>query len=113
MDFKLNLEQILDKAKKLVKNVIFIGTGMVDELKTHPVSWDANFSYSNKDKKEYGCIAKSVCENVGVEFVEIWPELEKTGIEKVLDKDGVHFNAVGHKLIFQKVKTFLESKELV
>lgn len=99
--FKQNINEIINRGKKITKNLIFIGFKNVDELRTAPVYWK-DIYYLNSEIKKYGEVIKEVCEENKILYLDIFGLLENADLE-----DGLHPNAKGHEKIFQKVKDFL------
>jgi lysophospholipase L1-like esterase len=99
--FEENLIKIINRAKKITENIIFIGFKNVDESKTTPVSWK-DIYYVNSEIKKYNDKMKEVCEKNNVLFLDIFGLLNKQDFE-----DGLHPNASGHEKIFAQVKDFL------
>ena len=99
--FKKNLENIIEKAKKITSNIIFIGFKNVDESKTTPVSWK-DIYYVNSEIKKYDEAMRDVCKENNIPYLDIFGLLENNDFE-----DGLHPNTKGHEKIFRKVKDFL------
>ena len=110
--FKENLKKLIHLTRKFSSNIIFIGLTPVDELKTTPISWNANKYYKNKYIQEYNQIIKQVCEENEIYFIEIFENWIKTDYKKLLE-DGVHPNSEGHKKIFEIVRDFLKEKKII
>jgi lysophospholipase L1-like esterase len=98
--FEKNLEELIKKAKKFSKHLIFLGLPKVDEKETIP--WDENGSYDNKTIERYNSVLKKICEDKKVYFISNEDLSEKKDLH-----DGVHANSEGHRKIFEKVKSFL------
>ena len=105
--FKLNIEEIIKRAKKIVGKIIFVGFKNVDESKTMPVSW-INLYYKNENIKKYNEIMKNICEKEKVFFVDIFGFLEKEDFY-----DGLHPNSAGHQKIFEIVRNFLIENKIL
>ncbi|MDD5252088.1 MAG: GDSL-type esterase/lipase family protein [Patescibacteria group bacterium] len=99
--FQANLEEIIRRAQKISRQVLFIGFKNVDESRTKPVSWQDVY-YTNQNISRYNEIMKTVCAESGIPFLEVFGALTNEDLE-----DGVHPNARGHEKIFERVKTFL------
>lgn len=111
-EFKINIQKLIDLAKKYTKDIIFVGVLPFDESKTTPIPWDTLKEFWNKNGQKYNDIIKNVCEKNNVIFVELldkWKTLEY----KELLKDGLHPNSEGHKLIFEEVKKTLSSESII
>lgn len=95
--FRSNIKEIIKKAKKITKNIIFMDLKNCDESKTMPVSW-ADIYYANENIMKYSGIMQEVCKKNNVLFLDIKP-LNNNDFE-----DGLHPNATGHEKIFIQVK---------
>lgn len=104
--FRGNLEEIIKRAKKITKNIIFMDLKNCDESKTMPVSW-INIYYTNENIQEYSKIMEEVCREYGVTFLDINP-LDDQDFD-----DGLHPNAKGHEKIFNQVRDFLTEKRWI
>lgn len=105
--FRKNLEEIIRKAKNITSNIIFIGFTNVDETKTMPVSWK-DIYYVNSEIKKYNEAMRDVCKENQVPYLDIFGLLENEDFE-----DGLHPNTMGHKKVFEKVKSFLEENKWI
>lgn len=105
--FRKNLQEIIRKAKNITPNIIFIGFKNVDETKTMPVSWK-DIYYVNVEIKKYDEAMKDVCKENNIPYLDIFGLLKNEDFE-----DGLHPNTLGHKKIFEKVKSFLEEKKWI
>jgi lysophospholipase L1-like esterase len=105
---RINLEEIIGKAGKITRNIIFIGPANVDESKTMPWGHLRNLYFTNANIKKYIGIMKDVCAKNNI------PSLDIFGILRDEDlSDGLHPNASGHQKIFEKVKNFLLERKMI
>ncbi len=106
--FRENLIELIGLARKKVDKILFLTPTPVDESKTMPIPWKTDTYYTNENIRKYSQIAREVCEERGVPFIDI------TGLfGKATDEffhDGLHPNSKGHQRIFEVVKQFLEEK---
>ena len=105
--FKLNLEEIILRAKKITDKIIFIDLKNCDESKTAPVPW-RDIYYLNNDLGEYNKIMQDVCEANSVLCIDTFGLLENSDFE-----DGIHPNASGHQKIFEKVRDSMLQMKLL
>lgn len=98
--FKKNLEEIIDRAKKITSNIVFFDLKNCDESKTMPVPW-IDIYYTNENIKKYNDIMKDVCREQGVSFLELEP-LDNDDFD-----DGLHPNAKGHEKVYLQLKKYL------
>lgn len=98
-EFKDQLTVLLEKAEKLTRDVTIIGLFNVDEeIK--------DYSYKNEEIKKYDKIVKEIANERNLVFVETFGLLTKEN----LFIDGLHPDANGHKKIFEKVLSAINSK---
>ncbi len=98
--FEKNLNEIINKARKITQNIIFIGFKNCDETKTTPVSW-ADIHYLNADLTEYDAVMRKVCDQQSVPYCDI-ADLPTEDFY-----DGIHPTSLGHEKIFVQVRDFL------
>lgn len=99
--FEKNLREIIEKAKEITQNIIFIGFKNCDETRTTPVSW-CDFFYTNEQIEKFNSIMRKVCEENQVLFLDVYSLLEAEDLF-----DGLHPSTSGHEKIFVKVQSFL------
>ena len=104
--FKNNVVELIQQAKILAK-VAVISVYPIDDSRTSPVSWD-NIYYLLADAKIYTQAAKEICQKTEIPYLDIFNQWIKTDYEKYLYEDGLHTNSLGHKIIFEELKKFLE-----
>jgi lysophospholipase L1-like esterase len=108
-DFKNNLIELVRQAREFTDKIVFVGIGQVDESKVMPIPWgEKNRFWDNKNIEIYNNIIKEVCNNEKLDFIDL---KEVIGLEDLYD--GLHPNTEGHKKIFETVKMFLKSKDLI
>jgi len=105
--FENNIKEIIQRAKKITTNIIFIGGEKCDETKTNPVEWD-NIYWTVDAIKKYNEIMKEICLKGNVLFLDVFDLLDINDLE-----DGLHPNASGHAKIFSRVKEFLISQNWI
>ena len=100
--FENNIQELIKKAKKYSKKIVFLGLTPVDESKTNPLPWNKNAFYKNNKIQKYDNIIKEVCKRNSIHFIEISNNFAKTDY-KILLHDGLHPNTKGHEKIFEIV----------
>ena len=103
--FEKNMVKIVKIAKKFTKNIILLGTKIVDEKKTCPVNWDKNLFYKNDDIHEYDLVLEKVARIEGVKYLKMSDLLEINDLS-----DGLHPNSKGHEKIFFRVRDFIKKE---
>lgn len=97
--FKSNISELTDLAKKITNKIVFIGPTIVDESKTMPVPWDgAVHYYSNANLEKYGSAIKEFCEKNSLDYINMNKIVQTQDLE-----DGLHPNSGGHEKIFKTV----------
>ena len=107
-EFRDNLNQLIEKAKRYTQQVVFIGLSRVDDIKAQLVWWSRKGSYLNEVINKYDAVLKSVVEEKNCFYVEV----ADIFVDKSLLSDGVHPNSEGHRKLFAKVKESLLKHEL-
>jgi lysophospholipase L1-like esterase len=101
-EFEKNIRELIKQARAITKNIYFVGFTPVDESKTQPTSFSPDVSYTAGLVLEYNQKLESICEEEGIQFIDIYKELMKSNLNDFLC-DGVHPNTEGHKKIFELV----------
>jgi lysophospholipase L1-like esterase len=100
-EFEVNIQRMIERAKKITTNIICMGFKNVDESRTAPVFWKEIY-YLNSEIKKYNERMKDICRKNDVLYLDIFGLLNNEDLE-----DGLHPNQNGHEKIFAKVKEFL------
>jgi acyl-CoA thioesterase I len=108
LQFKENLEKLIEKAKKYSDKVIFVGLTRVDESKVMPTSWTGDKFYDNENIAEYDVIIEKICEKHKLSYISTLDLLKDSDLD-----DGLHPNSEGHKKMFLRIKDYLFTNKLV
>ena len=108
--FRANLRKIIQKAKKNSTKIIFVGFQPVDEQRVDP--WKQNKSYKMEYIEKYDKIARKVCTDTNIHFIDILSSFKQSNYRKLL-YDGLHPNSEGHRKIFELVRDFLNKQKLI
>lgn len=103
-NFKRNLEDIVEKCRIEVEQVILLGLTPVDESKTDLLPDEPKASYMNTEIEEYEDVIREVSEEKSAKFVPLFDRLNDDLWDEML-WDGVHPNSEGHERIFEIVKS--------
>lgn len=103
--FSASIPKLVESARAITPNVIFLGSTRVDESKTQPIPWRKNVFYSNAEIERYEKVIKDVCVKENIQFLNMADLLENTDVS-----DGLHPNEVGHQKIFERVRDSLKGK---
>ena len=102
-EFDENISKLIEKARKITKNIMFVGLTGVDENKVMPIPWDKIKYYENEIIRGYDQAISDVCKRNSIPFVGLFGLLDIGDLE-----DGLHPNSNGHTKIFEKVKPEVE-----
>lgn len=103
--FEENLQKLIDQAKDITDDIIFLGLFGLDESKTMPTPWNLNKYYDNENIKLYNAKIEEVAKKNIIDFIDMIGLLDKDHLE-----DGLHPNDEGHKQIFMKVRDHLVNR---
>jgi len=106
--FESNLLELINQAKKLTKQIIFIGLTDIDESKTMPIPWNTTKYYDKEKVNLYNAKIKEICEKNNLKFIEMQGLLDNDDLE-----DGLHPTAKGHEKMFLRVKDFLIENKII
>ncbi len=107
-EYKNNITKLLKLARNYAEKVLFVGLNQVDEARTCPIFWNKEVYFKNSAVKQYDQIAKEVCFEKKVDFIDLINQLDSD-----LLQDGLHPNAEGHEKIYQIVKEFLIKNKVI
>ncbi|MCX6745338.1 MAG: GDSL-type esterase/lipase family protein [Candidatus Parcubacteria bacterium] len=110
--FKMNLEQLTELAKKYSSKIVFVDLFPIDETKTSPVPWHAEKFYKNENIAINNNIIKEFCQQNKLLFINIYDHFSKTEYLKLLD-DGLHPNIEGHKQMYELIKEVLIKNNII
>lgn len=106
IEYKDNMEELLQKMKSQVDHILCVSFTPVDEAKTTPMKKGGSY-YWNKRIQEFNKAFNEVCDKESIQFVSITVDQEEWK-KNYLYKDGLHPNQKGHQLIFENVYPHLE-----
>lgn len=107
--YRNDLEKIIETVKKYSSKLLFVGLPPCEEDKTTPVFW-ADIYYTNERILMFDKVAREVCAGHQIPYVSTF-EFMRDEMERgrELFVDGLHPNDAGHELIFNLVRTALDS----
>lgn len=107
--FKKNILNLIKKAKKHTKRIIFVGLLPVDEDITNPFE---DTYFTNKRQKEYNNIIEECCKQENIDFIDLIDNWLKRKYKNLFE-DGLHPNSKGYEKMYKIIKDFLVEKELI
>ncbi len=108
-EFRQNLSDIFEKAKKYTRHIVFVGLAKGSDLETIPLKRSTTGKcYSKLGVKKYDGYIKSFSAEKNTPFVDIFSILTDGDFD-----DGLHPNIQGHSKIFQAVKKTLHGQGML
>lgn len=106
-DSMLYFSKIVEELRHMKIQVIVLGMFPIDESRTTPFE-DSGLYFVGTDQLELHKAQKTWCEENGIEMLDI---LDHWGNKNIADYsfEGLHPNSDGHRLIFEIVKSKLQS----
>ena len=112
-EFEKNIRKCVKISRKYSEKIVFMDLVPVVDAKVDPIPWEPNHSYRNKYIWEYREILKNICEQEKVHFIDAYDKLLASSDYMHSLKDGVHPNDIGHEILFEIIKGYLEEKKLI
>ncbi|MCL1125826.1 GDSL-type esterase/lipase family protein [Shewanella surugensis] len=103
--FMSSMEKLIDEAQSLSPVLMLTGVPFI-ESKTMPYL-QSNSYYLSSDAEYYSQGLRDVCAKKGAMLLDFFQLWETVPLEEVLHSDGLHCNALGHKLLFEQLKRFI------
>lgn len=103
-EFRQNIWDLEEIAKKYTNDVAFIGLTPVDESRTNPLSWEPDAIYKNEYIEKYDAVIKEFCTSRNIPFIDIFNGMKELEVSKLLE-DGIHPNQEGHKVMEEIIRT--------
>ena len=99
--FKENYKLILKKVENLSDKVYVLGLTRVNEDLMNPSPYD-DVSFLNSKIDEYDAIIKSLCKDMGVQYISMMDVIENNDLI-----DGIHPNDKGYAKMYNNINKFL------
>lgn len=109
-EYKQNLQKMITKAKDR-GNVILVGLTAIDESRLSPIPWFPEYSHLQIDRDKYDDALKELANENGCMYIPT----EDLFLNKKAEllPDGLHPNAAGHRLIYERVKNELKNANIL
>jgi len=108
-EYEQNVHTILSGAIKAVKQVYFVGLTRVAEFNVGISYEGKKYEFYNKEIEKYDRAVERVCGELNVTYISIGG----FDTSKMIMWDGIHPNAEGHRLIFERVKETLKKEGIL
>jgi len=109
--YQAHLEQMVIYAKEQCAGVILLGLAPIDDTGLDPIPWHSTHAYRNSEVKKYNKVIENVAQANDISFISLNNIFGNKVTE--LTVDGIHPNAEGHRLIFERVKEALEKEGIL
>ena len=106
-----NLEKIISTARQYLKTIVIVGIAPVYETRVQPMPWKVTHGYGNEVINKYNAALQQLATTSGIRFIDMDSVYQNR--ESDFLPDGIHPNAAGHELIFQKVKEALVEESII
>lgn len=109
--YEENVKELITISKKYANKVVILGLLPIVEEMVQPMPWAQDRSHSEKDVLAFDQILKKVCEGESIAYFHmqnVYGEERKKYLH-----DGIHPNAEGHQLIFERVRHVLEKEGIL
>ncbi|MCX6804375.1 MAG: GDSL-type esterase/lipase family protein [Candidatus Diapherotrites archaeon] len=109
--FTRNIQDILQKSKKMPSKTAFIGLPPVDEARVNKRERGEQF-FTNTHITEFNNIIKNACKKEKIPFLDINKRMLAEDYTAMLS-DGLHPNSKGYDFMFKIIKEFIEENDLL
>ncbi|MEX0916940.1 MAG: GDSL-type esterase/lipase family protein [Candidatus Paceibacterota bacterium] len=112
VDFKETLKEIIKKAKQYPNlQIVCMGLLSINQSQLDPLPWGPEVAYRESEVKRFNSAIEETAKEEEIPFIPLHDVFGER--YKDLLPDGLHPNAEGHKLIFERVKEYLEKLNLI
>lgn len=101
-----NLEKVIEELQALNMKIVFVGLSSVYESRIQPMSWKPTHGYSNQIIAERNTLIQVLATQNNSTFIDMSEVFESK--EETVLPDGIHPNAKGHQMMFERIKAELE-----
>lgn len=109
--YKDNLLRLSEITKAKGADLVFVGLTPVDS-RVDPIPWKQSAVYRLEFVKEYDGIIKSVCEEQNIPYIDLLNKFDGKDYQTLLT-DGLHPSTLGHKIMFEEIRSYLTQNELL
>jgi acyl-CoA thioesterase-1 len=105
-----NIENIISETADLYGRVVLVGIAPVFDERIQPMAWKPTHGYSNAAIVTYNEAIRAFAEKHNLLFIDMDGVYDDPG---ACLPDGIHPNAAGHQMMFERIKTELEAVKLI
>ena len=112
-EFEKNLRECIRIARNYSEQIVFMDLVPVVDAKVDPIPWEPSRSYRNKYIRKYQEVLKKVCKEEKVYFIDAYDKLLASSDYMHSLGDGIHPSDIGHEILFEMIKDYLEENEII
>lgn len=109
-DFMSNMRSMIKKAQEKGR-VVLVGLPGLDESILTPIPWFREYSHLQKDRAAYDAVLQELSAELECVYIKTHDIFD--GQTNDLLTDGLHPNAEGHRLMYERVKAELEAEGIL
>ena len=106
--FQSNIQELIRQARAFTDTIIFVWLTPIDQFLTRPIPWRTTKYYDEENITSYDSSIRNICIEQSLLYIPMLDVIEKTDL-----CDGIHPNAIGHEKMFQRIKDFLISHNIL
>lgn len=106
-----NIRKTISVAEQFCEKVVIVGIAPVVDDRIQPMAWKPTHGYSNEVISLYNEKLSSIAREGGYVFIDL-SDVYEGNVNDCLP-DGIHPNAHGHRLIYERVKKALEVENIL
>ncbi len=109
--YKKTLQKMVDLVQSLSCQALFVGLTPIEQEKLDPIPWKKDFAYRTDEIIKFDIVMSKVATDNKIGFVSMQNVF---GAEpQTCLSDALHPNAMGHQLMFLRVKDYLEKEKII
>jgi lysophospholipase L1-like esterase len=109
--YKEKLQQMVIHARDNGSRILLVGLAPIDDTRLDPIPWHNTHAYRKQEVKKYNDAIQEVGKTNDVPFVSLKNIFGEEPSKYLID--GIHPNAEGHRLIYERVKAALEKESVL
>lgn len=109
-EFKTVYEEVVRAARANAAHIVLLGLTAVDELRVNPVPWRSDAAYRNDYIRTYDVAIATIATANDLLYIPMFDLFDN---RPDLLTDGLHPNAEGHRMMFERVRKCLEDAKII
>ncbi|TSC69035.1 MAG: putative TesA-like protein protease [Parcubacteria group bacterium Gr01-1014_56] len=105
------LQEMVDIVRPLGCQTLFVGLTPIEQAKLDPIPWNKEFAYRTDEIMKFDIVMAKVAIDNKIGFISMQNVF---GVDpQICLSDALHPNATGHRLMFLRVKDYLEKEKII